>query len=881
MAARKRSVANHLEACEAPQAFPVVGIGSSAGGLSALEAFFTAMPADPEPGIAFVLVQHLASEPKSVLAELLQRHTSLKVLEVVDGVRLEPNCIYLLPAQHDVTLARGQLSLTEPAEPAGQRFPIDHFFLSLADDQGWRSIGVILSGNGRDGADGVRAIKEKGGMVMVQRLNTCQYPSMPESALATGQVDYQLSPAQMPAQLLACLNGSSHWSLQTAWDRMALSKILIKLRDQTGRDFSEYKSNTILRRIERRLAAHGLTGLEAYLQLLEQEPSEVALLFGDLLIGVTSFFRDPENFLALENRVLPSLFADRPAGSTIRCWSAGCSSGEEAYSLAILLKEQMELSQQTCRVQIFATDLDQQAISVARSGVYPLSIAPHLTPERLDRFFTLEPNGLSYRVHPAIRDMLVFSVHDMGCDPPFSRLDLVVCRNVMIYMESELQKRLLPLFHYALKPGGTLFLGTSEAVGENADLFQTFDRKARLFLRTEVSGPPARRASSALASVYRPLREAIPRELASHLSPQRTLREMTEEALLSLVEPAVLVNERGDILYLHGRAGEYLEPSPGETKTPNVLRMARQGLQRELMSALRECSSSEVAVFRRAVVPKTKGNDLLVHLAVCPVANPAAESPLFLVRFEDATRLTFDNHWETAAERGDGDTDRRVLDLKHELYVKEEFLQLTNDELERTNLQLRSANEEMQSINEELQSTNEELETSKEELQSVNEELTTVNLELQSKIAFLSSSQNDLNNLLAGTGIATVFVDPQLRILRYTPAATAMVNLIPSDVGRPLSHLVTNLVDYQDLQKDAEAVLASLVPREADLETRSGASCRLRIQPYRTLENMVEGVVITFVDRTEVRRLREELEFAQIALQHALELARSVPGDSH
>lgn len=848
---------------------PIVGIGSSAGGLTALEAFFAAIPAETDPGIAFVLVQHLPSEPRSLLPELLQHHTRLPIREIKERLQAQANSIYVLPPQQYLSLENGWLQPTDPTDPPGHRYPIDHFFRSLAHDQGARSIGIVLSGNGTDGVEGARAIKAKGGMVMVQSLSTCHYDSMPQSVLATGLVDFALSPIQMPAQLLSCLTGSeANEPLVTKSDPAALDQILLKLRTATGHEFSQYKSSTLLRRIERRLAVHHLHDLGAYVQVLEQQPEEVNLLFRDLLIGVTAFFRDPEAFRALQQEVIPQLFIDKPPGSAVRCWSAGCSTGEEAYSLAILLREQMDLMHRNFRVQIFATDIDPHAIAVARAGQYPLSIASDLSQERLARHFTLDASGRSYQINRSIREMLVFSEHDLILDPPFSRLDLISCRNVMIYMGGELQKKLFPLFHYALRTDGILFLGTSETVGENQDFFRVLDRKARLFRRIEAPQyRPALGSNRLAATRLKPESPGPPVTSLTRSESPRTWRQLTEKTLLEISLPAALINAQGDLLYLHGRSADYLEPAPGDADHPNVLKMARESLRGELMAALREATASQQPYFRTLSGPP------LVQIGIWPIEQESG-AWLYLVRFEDARRYqeaSENEPQEAVALVSDPDVERRIRALKNELRIKEEFLELTNEELENANRELRSANEEMQSVNEELQSSNEELETSKEELQSVNEELTTVNIELQSKVSFLSSSQNDLNNLLAGTGIATVFVDPQLRVLRFTPAATAIVNLIPGDVGRPLEHLVTNLVNHADLSQLAGSVLESLKPQESLVSTRSGSSYRMRILPYRTLENQVEGVVITFMDVTENQRALQELEATRAGLQRALQ----------
>jgi len=869
--------------------FPVVGIGASAGGLAAFEAFFSGMPADADPGMAFVLVQHLAPDHESLLTELIRRCTRMQVFEVEDGMTVRRNCAYIIPPNHDMAFFNGSLQLLKPSTPRGQRLPIDFFFRSLADDQRERAIGIVLSGTGSDGTLGVRAIKAGGGMVMVETAAAAEYDGMPRSALATGLADYELPPAEMAAQLISY---AAHAfgrpprpaAVHEPKTENALKKIFILLRSQTGHDFSQYKPSTIRRRIERRMAVHQIDALDGYVKYAQQTPPEVEALFRDLLIGVTNFFRDTEAFKALEEQVIPALFEGKPASAAIRVWSAGCSTGEEAYSLAILLAERQEALKRNGPVQVFATDIDCKAIAAARAGLYPNGIAADLTPERLARFFTAEPGGKAYRIHKNIRDMLVFSEQDVIKDPPFSKLDLISCRNLMIYLNGDLQKRLIPLLHFALNPGGFLFLGTSETVGEFGGLFAALDRKLKVYRRKEDF-----RVSPSVAP-DRPLPPvtatgaAIPQAAGKPPSTVKTpLRERTEQALLRQVAPsAALVDAQGDILYLHGRTGMYLEPASGEVGVYNILKMAREGLRCELTVALRKAAATKGIVRHPGLSVKTNGHFTAVNLTVIPQAqdgpacaepgrsDAAPEEPLYLVLLEDAPPEAEDGRQRTedGGQKPEAGADTEAL--RHELRVRGEYLQSAIEELETSTEELKSSNEEMQSVNEELQSSNEELETSKEELQSVNEELATVNNELQTKVADLSRSNNDMNNLLSGTGIATVFVDMRLRILRFTPAATEIINLIPGDVGRPVSDIVSNLIGYDRLAKDAQAVLDKLIPKEADVQTAGGKWYTLRIQPYRTADNVIEGAVITFVDITEMTRTREALRKANELLRLAV-----------
>ncbi len=841
--------------------FPIVGIGASAGGLAAFEAFFSGMPPDVEPGMAFVLVQHLAPDHKSILTDLIRRYTRMQVFEVEDGMTVLPNCTYIIPPGRDMAFLNGTLQLLEPVSPRGQRLPIDFFFRSLAQDQRERAIGIILSGTGSDGTLGVRAIKGEGGMVMSQNPESTEYDGMPRSALATGLVDYELPPAEMASQLIAYAihaygKPPRPGTVPAPQLENATKKIFVLLRAQTGHDFSQYKPNTIHRRIERRMAVLQIDTLSNYVKYLQQAPPEVEALFRDLLIGVTNFFRDSEAFQALEEQLVPKLFAGKPASATIRVWSPGCSTGEEAYSLAILLMEQMEALKQSYTVQLFATDIDSQAIATARSGLYPASIATDISPERLARFFTIEPDGSAYRIHKSIRDMLVFSEQNVIKDPPFSKLDLISCRNLLIYLNGDLQKRLIPLFHYALNPGGMLFLGTSETVGDFSNLFVALDRKFKLYQRKEDMFTP-REARKDFLPPLTTMGMALPQNIKTAVPKKLALRELTEQTIMQQVTlTAILVNRQGDILYLHGRPAMYLELIVGEAKINNILKMAREGLRRDLTTALHKAAKENDIVCRSGLRIKSNGDYSLTNLTIRPVTvglSATPDEPLYLVIFEETPQLGILAEQPSVDSEQAPDNDTRVETLKQELRAKEEYLHTANEELETSNEELKSSNEEMQSVNEELQSTNEELETSKEELQSVNEELATVNSELQTKVVDLSQANNDMNNLLAGTGIATVFVDHQLRITRFTPAATHIINLILSDTGRPVAHTVTNLKNYDALVADTQRVLDTLIPKEVEVQTQTGEWYMLRIQPYRTTDNVIEGAVITFVNITEMK----------------------------
>jgi len=840
--------------------FPIVGIGASAGGLAAFEAFFTHLPSDTDIGMALVLIQHLDPEHKSILSELIRRFTRLPVFEVEDGMVVQRNAIYVIPANKDLALFHGRLHLMDPIILKGIHLPIDHFFRSLAQEKGERAIGIVLSGAGSDGALGVRAIKEVGGMVMAQAPATAEFASMPDSAIATGLVDYVLPPEEMPAQLSAYVRHAFVRLLPEAVsppDKVseALQKIFLLLRTHTRHDFSDYKQNTILRRIERRMAIHQFDSLTAYVRYLQQTPQELTVLFHELLIGVTRFFRDPEAFAAVKTEVIPHLFEGKSVGETVRIWVPGCSTGEEAYSLAMMLHAYMVTQHIETKVQIFATDIDQTAIETARSGVYPANIVADVPAEYLTHYFYQKEH--SYLVKKNIRDMVVFAEQDIILDPPFSHMDFISCRNLLIYLNADLQKKLLPLFHYALNPNRFLFLGSSETIGEFTDLFATVNRKWKIYQRKAAVIP-----YRMLPGFHAPLAGTYP----THGTPRReakadeqfSLRNIIEQNLLAQhTPPAVLINEAEEVLYVHGSTGQFLEPASGEANL-NILRMARSGLRLELATAVRKAITLKETVRNEGLQLQVNNRMHTVNLQVGPVTFPPAPG-LFLVVFEDVPNVACPPA-KTPAKTPVTDKDRRIADLEREVRAKEEYLQTHIEELT-------TANEELQSANEELQSTNEEMDTSREELQSVNEELTTVNTELQKKIEELTQAYDDMNNLLAGTEVGTVFVDNELRIQRFTPAATAIVNLIPTDIGRPIAHLATNLVHYDSLMQDARRVFETLVPREIEVQTTDGRWYLMRILPYRTQENVINGVVITFVNITTQRAAQEELQTLQLAEQ--------------
>ena len=871
-----------------PSPFPIVGIGASAGGLAAFEAFFSGMPVDQDPGMAFVLVQHLAPDRKSILSELIRRYTRMPVFEVEEGMKVQANCTYVIPPNHYMALQNGSLHLLEPVASRDQRWPIDYFFASLAAGQRERAIGIVLSGTGSDGTSGVRAIKEAGGMVMAQIISSCEFGGMPGSAIATGLVDYQLPPKQMPLQLLSHVARGGRGLPRTEGlpipkTEGALNSVFLLLRAQMAHDFSQYKPSIIHRRIDRRMVALQIDNFDSYVAYLQQTPKEVQALFCDLLIGVTNFFRDTRAFEVLEEQVIPKLFAGKPAGMPVRVWSAGCSTGEEAYSLAILLVERMEALKQNYILQVFATDIDSSAISTARAGQYPASIAADVSAERLARFFVLEPGGRTYRIHKRIRDLLVFSEQDLIRDPPFSKLDLISCRNLLIYLGADLQKRLMPLFHYALKPGGMLFLGSSEGVGEFDSLFAVLDQKAKVYTRRE-GLEDVRRAD--IGTFFTPVHTMMNTPLsndAAHkyaISKKPPLRELTEQAILRQLAPAcALVNAQGDLLYLHGRTGTYLEPSPGEVGVQNILKMAREGLRSGLSSALQQAVGTQRTASASNLHVLSNGHFARVHLGVHPVARTGhakSDVPLYLVMLEEASDLPAVHSSEAEQAQGTHlpDTEDRIQSLLQELRAKDECLQSAQELVESSTEELKDSKEEMQAVNEELQSSNEELQTSTEELQSVNEELATVNAELEVKVVDLSRANDDMNNLLAGTGVGTLFVDQKLRIMRFTPVIGEIIHLIDTDIGRPVAHFAANLPGYTDLVADVQNVLDTLTPVETEVRAQNDRWYNLRIQPYRTLNNVIEGAVLSLVDITTLKRSEESLRSVTTALQRMAVVVR-------
>ncbi|MBP1752879.1 MAG: cheBR [Geobacteraceae bacterium] len=846
--------------------FLVAGIGASAGGLEALEQFLGNVPEGS--GIAYVVIQHLDPTHKGIMPELLQRVTNMKVFQVRDRMSVKPDCVYVIPPNKDMSILHGVLHLFEPTAPRGLRLPIDFFLRSLAEDRQERSIGVILSGMGSDGTMGLRAIKEKAGVVLVQEPASARFDSMPRSAIDAGLADLVAPAEDLPRKIIdylrhALVIAKADLPLKER-DQSALEKVLILLRAKTGHDFSLYKKSTVYRRIERRMGIHQIDRIAAYVRYLQENSQEVELLFKELLIGVTSFFRDPAAWEQLREEAIPAILADRPAGGVIRAWSAGCSTGEEAYSLAIAFKEALEQAapKASFTLQIFATDLDRDAIDKARQGGYPANIVADVSPERLRRFFSKEENG--YRVRTEIREMVTFATQNVIMDPPFTKLDILICRNLLIYLAPELQKKLLPLFHYSLNPGGVLFLGSAETVSAFTELFAPLHVKSRLFLRRE-SFLPAE--PLAFPPSFVPALPGVPRELTM-LKPAANLQSLADQLLLQhFSPPAVLVNDKGDILYISGRTGKYLEPAAGKANW-NIFAMARDGLRFDLGSAFQKAIRQKEAITVKGVRVGTNGGKQTVDVTIQAIDEPEALRGMVMIVFTDVATPK-DKIVPDRSKRGSSDNSR-VIELEQELLQVREELQTTREEMQSSQEELKSTNEELQSTNEELQSTNEELTTSREEMQSLNEELQTVNAEQQSKMDELSRMNNDMRNLLNSTEIVTVFLDNELHVRRFTTGANKLFKLIPGDAGRPLSDIANDLL-YPEMTEEAREVLRTLVFSEKQVTATDGRWFSVRIMPYRTMEDVIGGVVITFADITAAKTLEAELREKNAKLKSLLE----------
>ena len=849
--------------------FPIVGIGASAGGLQAFQDFFAALP--PSPDMAFVLVQHLSPVHESALAEIIQSQTQMSVTQVTDHPRVEPNRVYVIPPGKLLEMDDGHLQLVERSLERGRPTAVDHFLRSLVNAVGDRAVGVVLSGTGSDGSLGIRTLKEGGGLTMAQTPESSEYDGMPTSAIATGLVDLTGTPAELATRLVTVRDSASLVKVPAPDDEVpktdeeALRAIFGHLRRRTGHDFTHYKRSTILRRLARRMQVAGVTSLPGYASYLRRTPDEASALLRDFLISVTQFFRDPDAFEVLEAEAFPSLFDG--SRNQIRVWVPGCATGEEAYSLAILLCEHAATLDPRPDIQVFATDIDEQGLAIAREGVYPDVIAADVSPERLTRFF--EPTAGGYRVKASLRESILFATHNLVADPPLSRLDLVSCRNVLIYFNNEFQERALHAFHYGLRPGGYLFLGSAEAPTPVADAFIELDKRCRVYRRREGGQVSA----AAFAVAHRPARTATGAPTnGTAAAPQAgkgrvgKLLDRYRDWTLDQYAPArVLVDDRYDLLHVFGRAGDYLRDREGPV-THNIIDKVTTAFRIDLRTALYRAFSHGETVdtpFRRVEV----GTDTrVVRLHVGMVGGEAAEDGLAEVVFIELDPVSIK---ALAPRVDDGDAVTPAMSsLENELLSVRQRLQQTIEENEAATEELKASNEELQSMNEELQSTSEELETSKEELQSINEELTTVNQELRTKVDEVSRSNSDLLNLMAATDVGILFLDRALHLQRYTPRAGDLFNVIPADVGRPFEH-ISHRIDHDDLASLARQVLDTLQPSTADVGTTDGRRFSLRTVPYRTVDDHIDGVVLSFVDVTDMEAAKAEANL-RATLQEAV-----------
>lgn len=841
--------------------FPVVGIGASAGGLGALLRFFENMPVDN--GMAFVIVVHLSPKHESSFAELLQNVTRMVVRQVTEPVKIEKNHVYVIPPSKDLIMQDSMLLVEPMTRPRGKHIAIDLFLRTLAEVHRERAFGIILSGTGSDGAVGVTRIKEEGGVAFAQDPNDAEYDGMPCSAIETGVIDVILPVAEMPQKLIDLARNAAEIVLPNAElldaavkaepsadaavrAEQALTAVMDLLRVRTGHDFTHYKKATVLRRIERRLQVNCVSNLNAYLEYLETHPQETPLLLQDMLISVTNFFRDRDGFEALERDIMPKLFADAENGTQIRAWTAGCATGEESYSVAMLLAEQRALQKVSVDIQIFATDIDERAIGVGRRGLYPESIVTDVAPAKLRQFFT--KSGNHYQIKKDIREKVLFAAHNILRDPPFSRVHLITCRNLLIYLNRDVQQRIFEMFHFALLPGGYLFLGSSESAEVASKYFTPVDKKNRIY----------RAASTPHSAHYVP---PLPfRQAGAHppigqatveVKPRLPYADLHQRLLEHYAPPSVLVNRDGDIVHLSERAGRYLRYVGGEP-SHNLVTLVIPELRLELRTALFQVSQTGAGVETRSVPVQRDSHGLTVSLTVRPVQDDRVAGDLILILFKE---METSPSQEQAPETG---TSFIVNQLEGELHVTKDQLQSTIEQYETSSEELKASNEELQAINEELRSTSEELETSKEELQSINEELITVNHELKIKVDEAGKSNDDLQNFIAGTEIATVFVDRTMRIKRYTPRAADIFNLIASDIGRPLLD-ITHCLNYDELQQDAVGVFESLRVSEREVRSTAGNWYIVRLIPYRTKEDRIDGLVLTFIDITNLHKTQKKL----------------------
>ncbi len=836
--------------------FPIVGIGASAGGLEAFEQFFKPIP--DECGMAFVVVQHLDPTHKGMLPELLQRVTNLKVIQATDRMKVKPNFVYVIPPNKSMSVLNGLLRLYAPKESRGLRLPIDFFFLSLAEDQEEFGVGIILSGMGSDGTTGLQAIKEKNGLAMAQEPSSAKFDSMPRHAMDSVDLDALAPPEELYGKLVAILKHVPPVPASPDMekkDKSALDEIVQLLRLHTGNDFSLYKKSTMYRRIERRIGVHKIDKISSYVQFLRDNPKELELLFRELLIGVTRFFRDGDVWEKLENSIFPGALDRLPEGTVLRAWVPGCSTGEEAYSLAIVFSEALRKSNSEKKIslQVFATDIDNETIEVARKGFFPLNIADDVAPAYLNRYFVKTEDG--YVVATSIREMVVFAQHNLIMHPPFINIDYITCRNLLIYLDAELQRKIIGLFFYSLNADGLLVLGSSESIGTLSQLFKPLDSHLKIYKRSvEDTKPDLLNFPTAFSRMKT---KSTVRHTINH--PARNIQTLADQLLLHYFAPAgVLVNDNGDILYISGRTGKYLEPASGKANL-NIFAMLREGLRNEFSYAFMKAMKEKKSTVLRHLKTETNGQNITVNLTIHYIDKPEPLKGYAMVIFSE---LQENQQKSLPAKKTKGSASAasdREAELEKKLQNALEEMQSTMEEMQTTQEELKTTNEELQSANEELQSANEELTSSKEEMQSLNEELQTLNAELQAKVDDYSRVDNDMKNLLNSTDIATLFLDKALNIRRYTNQATNLFKFIKSDVGRPFTDQVSDL-DYPEMASDANEVLRTLVFIQKQVPGKNGRWFSVRIMPYRTNDDRIEGLVITFIDVTELKNAEEKLK---------------------
>jgi len=823
--------------------FPIVGIGMSAGGLEVATEFLKAMP--PDSGMGFVIVQHLEPTRKSLLAELLGKHTQMPVIEVGDGMVVQANHVYVIVPAQTLLIDDGILRLSEPAEPRGRRHPIDHFFTALAKDRTTGAIAVVLSGAGSNGSAGIQDIKLSGGMCIAQAPETAKFDSMPRHAIASGAVDYVLAPADMPSVLMRYahhpyIEGNAAEAIANA-SKSTFGDVLTLIRARSGHDFRPYKRTTLTRRTHRRMGLAGLESFDDYLVRLRDDPAELQALVRDMMINVTGFFRDPEGWEALGRDVIGPLVREAAPDQAIRAWVPACSTGEEAYTIAMLLAEHAETGEKGLQAKIFATDLAENNLAAARRGIYPASMVERLSSDRLDRFF--EKTGESYRIKREIRETVVFAPQNLLTDPPYSEMDLVSCRNLLIYLDAEGQNRVLSLAHFALREGGCLFLGNAESVGPRDHLFSIVSKRWRIYRRT------GGRETKAIDFPIWPAAQSPGRESA-----RPKLADVAVQALAHRFGPAsVVIDRHYRIQHFHGTTADYLTQPPGPP-TLDLMAVARDGLALAIRRAVKQAlAGNETA---KSVATRAKAGR--VEVTASPLGGRNGDG-LILVSFSPARKGA---QSRPAAARTSKAKPEGERDYDEELKEARDELQAIVEEYETAHEELKAANEEATSVNEELQATNEELESSKEELQSLNEELNAVNAELEHKVAELDETGDDLRNLLSGNDIATIFLDAHLRIKWFTPAVTRLFDVIDTDIGRPIANLAQKFVDG-DLVGKARGAIDRLVMTEETVRADNGRSYSLRVQPYRTRDNRIAGAVASFVDVTELERSQSRVAEAR------------------